>query len=139
MVGTGRLPTADDRLHMPYTNATICEIQRYSDIGTMGAPHSPTEDVTIRGYTIPKGMMVFPVQHTTHYDPAVWKNPAAFDPTNFLDDNGKFVPSPKLIPFSMGKVLSVYILNSARIKSGSMHAIGRCKELLIFNKIRIML
>ena len=37
-----------------------------------------------------------------HNDPKLWKNPEKFKPGRFLDENGKFVKSKYVIPFSMG-------------------------------------
>ena len=36
------------------------------------------------------------------YDRSLWKNPEIFDPEQFLDEQGKFVSSKQVIPFSIG-------------------------------------
>lgn len=37
-----------------------------------------------------------------HNDSARWPEPEKFRPERHLDENGKFVPSPYIIPFSAG-------------------------------------
>ncbi|XP_042859480.1 cytochrome P450 2D4-like, partial [Penaeus japonicus] len=36
-------------------------------------------------------------------DPALWRNPADFDPRNFLDDEGKYKRNEAFMPFGSGK------------------------------------
>ena len=39
---------------------------------------------------------------TLHNDPDIWKEPEKFNPERFLDDQGNFVRSKYVIPFSVG-------------------------------------
>ncbi|XP_068106955.1 cytochrome P450 2F2-like isoform X3 [Hyperolius riggenbachi] len=55
VIGRDRLPRMDDRLNMPYTQAVMHEVQRFSDIAPLNGPHMVTKDVQFRGYFIPKG------------------------------------------------------------------------------------
>lgn len=54
VVGFNRTPSMEDRLQMPYTEAVIHEIQRFGDFVPLALPHRVTQDVQLRGYTIPK-------------------------------------------------------------------------------------
>uniref|UniRef100_A0A8D1HU47 unspecific monooxygenase n=1 Tax=Sus scrofa TaxID=9823 RepID=A0A8D1HU47_PIG len=43
-----------DKSHMPYTDAVVHEIQRYSDLVPTNLPHAVTCDIKFRNYLIPK-------------------------------------------------------------------------------------
>nr|CAD7195135.1 unnamed protein product [Timema douglasi] len=52
VVGRERLPSSDDRIKMPYTDATINEILRFANVAPLAVPHSvliSDRDVTFRG------------------------------------------------------------------------------------------
>ncbi|XP_068106772.1 cytochrome P450 2C8-like isoform X2 [Hyperolius riggenbachi] len=95
-------PSVQDRSRMPYTEAVIQEIQRFSDIVPTGMPHCTTEDVSFRGYNIPKGTDVLPLLTTSLKDPEQFEDPEVFCPARFLDDKSTLKKSPALIPFSTG-------------------------------------
>lgn len=54
VLGRDRKPTMADILEMPYTNAVIHEIQRFSDIVPLAFPHMTYRDMEIHGSFIPK-------------------------------------------------------------------------------------
>ncbi len=56
MLGYDRLPTMDDRDKLPYTHATVHEIQRCANIAPSGVLHETTQPAKLRGYNIPKVM-----------------------------------------------------------------------------------
>ncbi|XP_025031106.1 cytochrome P450 2F3-like isoform X1 [Python bivittatus] len=105
VIGPGRSPAAEDRRKMPYTEAVLHEVQRFSDILPMSLPHAVTRDTHFRGYVIPKGTYIYPLLSTVHYDSEHHASPEQFDPGRFLDSHGRFKRADAFMPFSAGKRL----------------------------------
>ncbi|CAH1790745.1 unnamed protein product, partial [Owenia fusiformis] len=47
--------------------------------------------------------ILIPNLYAVHHDPNTWPNPEKFDPSRFIDEEGKLQNHDKIIPFSMGK------------------------------------
>ncbi|XP_069602818.1 cytochrome P450 2F2-like [Ranitomeya imitator] len=103
VIGREKEPRADDRNHMPYTNAFLHEIQRYSDVIPMGVIRSTTRHVNFHGYDIPKGTDVITMLTTVLRDPSQFEKPEEFNVNHFLDENNKFKKTNAFMPFSAGK------------------------------------
>ncbi|XP_068089313.1 uncharacterized protein [Hyperolius riggenbachi] len=102
VIGTA-LPKLEHKKQMPYTDAVLCEIQRFGDIAPDNLPHATTRDVTLRGYFIPKGTTIIPLLSSVMRDEAHFEKPYEFYPEHFLDADGNFKKNEAFIPFSAGR------------------------------------
>jgi len=103
VIGSDRLITMDDKPNLHYTSAVVNEIQRIANLVPMNVRHTIIRDVTINGYYIPKGTSIIPQLSVVLYDDKIFPNHDKFDPSRFLDKNGKWKRVDELIPFSIGK------------------------------------
>lgn len=89
---------------MEYTMACVNENFRMNSVFTMPLERRVTADAgfEIEGHLIPKGTVVFGLNHVVHHNPAIWGNDHdIFDPDRFLGDGG--VDLKRFLgPFSMG-------------------------------------
>ncbi|KAF8893737.1 cytochrome P450 [Mucidula mucida] len=117
VVGGDRLPTFNDREHLPYVNAVVTELLRWHNVAPLGVPHRALEDGVISGYFVPKGSIIITNLWQMLHDPEVYPDPMHFDPTRHL---GKEVQrDPRHACFGFGRRVcpglhlaeaSVYIL-----------------------------
>ncbi|XP_047470769.1 cytochrome P450 18a1-like [Penaeus chinensis] len=103
VVGRSRMPSLEDQDHLPYTEATICEILRRSSIVPLGTSHATSRDTVLEGYTIPKGATIIPLLYSCHMDPDLWDEPEKFEPTRFLDEEGRVTKPQQFLPFGVGR------------------------------------
>jgi cytochrome P450 len=101
VVGTSRLPTADDRESLPYVNAVVEEAQRWHPIAPMGLPHAVDADDVIDGVRIPKGAYLMPAVWWFTRDPATYHDPEAFKPERYLAPYHE--PSATNVIFGFGR------------------------------------
>ncbi|XP_041484810.1 cytochrome P450 2U1-like [Lytechinus variegatus] len=99
-----RGPRLQDKKSMPYLQATIMEILRIRPVVPMAIPHVTTEEIVLRGYTIPKGAILTPNIWSCHHSAEFWDNPEVFKPDRFLTNDMKSLVDEPLayMPFSCG-------------------------------------
>ncbi|GFR77479.1 cytochrome P450 2U1 [Elysia marginata] len=105
--GGSRLPSVADKAKMNFLHATILEVQRISNVVPLSLLHRVSEDVTVRGYTIPKDTMIKPHLDAVHFDEKIWGDPHNFRPERFLNDKGDVVQSEHFLAFSLGRRMCV--------------------------------
>ena len=104
VIGPERLPTANDRPLLPYTEAVILEVERIATIVPGGLVHRAMEEVELCGYRIPKDAIVMPLLYSLQMDADYWIDPDVFRPERFLSVQGDRVMQHDLfIPFGAGR------------------------------------
>ena len=106
IVGRNRLPRLADKPQLPYTEATLLEVQRLASIVAVNPPHMFSEDTRLLGYDIPKGTLIIANLWAVSHDPSTWSDPEKFIPERFLDEAGSLKPRLELLPFGSGKFSS---------------------------------
>ncbi len=109
VVGRNRQPKLGDKPALPFTCATLMEVQRIATILPLGVVHYSGDDTTIAGYNVPKGCLVVSNLWSIHHDPEVWDKPDEFNPERFLDKDGVVQERDELIPFSIGMFVVVVV------------------------------
>uniref|UniRef100_A0A8D0EKG6 Uncharacterized protein n=1 Tax=Strix occidentalis caurina TaxID=311401 RepID=A0A8D0EKG6_STROC len=102
VLGPSQLICYEDRKELPYTNAVVHEVQRFSNIISVGMPRVCVRNTTLLGFPLKKGTIVLPNIASSLYDPEQWETPRQFNPGHFLDKDGNFVSQEAFLPFSVG-------------------------------------
>ncbi|ESO10629.1 hypothetical protein HELRODRAFT_96929 [Helobdella robusta] len=98
-------PTYDSILQLSFLDMCLNETLRMFPIGVrLETDRQATEDVTINGVLIPKGMVVLIPIYAIHNDPEFWPEPHVFKPERFSPENWNPSTSDPLrfMPFGAG-------------------------------------
>ncbi|CAN1233762.1 Cytochrome P450 CYP82J17 [Linum perenne] len=98
-VGTDRWVDDSDIENLAYLGAVIKETLRMYPPGPLSVPREASEDITIKGYHVPKGTRFFANFWKLHRDPKVWSNPDEYKPERFLTVGQQF----EYLPFGSGR------------------------------------
>ena len=98
-----------DRPQLHLVDAVIFETFRLVSPSPFTPPRLMQKDVTLKGYTIPKGSFVFANTYVVHRNPEVYPDPAQFKLEHFLEADGslKKASQEHFMPF--GKGMSIYL------------------------------
>ncbi|XP_026577542.1 cytochrome P450 2J5-like [Pseudonaja textilis] len=92
----------EDRKKLPYSYAVIHETQRLSSIAFPTHFRLCEIDLNVLDCYIPKGSIVIPDSCSVLLDPKQWETPRQFNPSHFLDQDGKFVFREDFLTFGAG-------------------------------------
>lgn len=104
VIGRKRLPNLNDRCHLPYVEAVLSEILRFSNVAPLGIAHRTMEDVKFYQYHIPKDTVTLVSLYSLNMDKEYWKDPDMFRPERFLNENNEYLQhAEQFFPFGLGK------------------------------------
>ena len=102
VVGVNRL-SVNDKHRLPFLEATVLEILRYSTVLPLAIPHYTERETSVGPYRVPQDTIVFVNLWAINHDERVFKDPFKFDPSRFIDENGEVNRARfSSIPFSTG-------------------------------------
>ncbi|ODM88687.1 Methyl farnesoate epoxidase, partial [Orchesella cincta] len=94
---------------MPYFQAFVLETHRLGNVVPNPIPRTCPKDWRIRGYTIPKGSIIFSNHYSVHMDKEYWGDPKVFRPERFINEKGEFVLDKRVCHFGFGKRICIGI------------------------------
>nr|AFX98060.1 p-coumarate 3-hydroxylase [Cunninghamia lanceolata] len=119
VIGTDRVINETDFANLPYLQCLTKEALRLHPPTPLMLPHKATANVKIGGYDIPKGSNVQVNVWAIARDPAIWKDPLAFRPERFLEEDVDIKGHDyRLLPFGAGRrvcpgaQLGIYLVQS---------------------------
>lgn len=102
VIGPNRLPSLEDKNKLPYTNAFIYEVTRFTEFFPIVPSMECTKETTLHGYKIPAGSLTLLNLYAANRNPNDFENPDEFNPSRYLPSGNK--PRPDLpILFGIGK------------------------------------
>jgi cytochrome P450 len=97
----GRPPALADLPRLPYTEMVVREaIRLYPPAPALA--REPTEDVTIAGYHVPKGSLVYSNTYALQRDGRFFPDPERYDPDRFAPGWEERIPRYAYLPFGGG-------------------------------------
>jgi len=129
----------DYRKETPLLMSFIYEVMRYHTTVPLGVPHSSPCQVTVEGYTIPKGTPVFANIYACHHDEKAWApDPHSFRPERHVADDGSIKINSSFMPFGVGNrrcigdtlaMAEIYIFTASLIRQFKLYSAGKLPQL----------
>ncbi|CAN1767455.1 Cytochrome P450 CYP82J17 [Linum perenne] len=101
-----RIVQDSDLENLTYLHAVIRETLRMNPAGPISVPRVASEDITIRGYHVPKGTRFFANFWKLHRNPEIFTEPNEFRPERFHDKEVKvdiYGRDFEYLPFGTGR------------------------------------
>ncbi|KAI0310499.1 putative CyP450 monooxygenase [Amylostereum chailletii] len=105
VVGRHRLPTFEDRAHLPYVEALCREVFRWNLATPLGMPRKVIDDDEYDGFLIPGGCTIIFNTWAILHDPDVYTEPDSFMPERFLTKEGSLIVDDAQPAFGFGRRL----------------------------------
>ena len=93
--------TFEDLPNLPYSEQVIKETLRLFPTAP-GVSRSPTHDLELGGYTVPKDAFMQISIYAMHHSNRYWQEPEAFRPERFAPEAEKLIPHYAYLPFGGG-------------------------------------
>ncbi|KEP46342.1 cytochrome P450 family protein [Rhizoctonia solani 123E] len=118
-IGT-RLPEVADLESLSYVRCIIKEVLRWRLTLPLAVPHASIQDDTYKGYFIPKGAIV-----AISNNPAVYPDPACFNPDRFLDPSVPDAPAfgygRRICPGLFYSEATLFIVAASMLSAFNIH------------------
>ncbi|KAH0874970.1 hypothetical protein HID58_072332 [Brassica napus] len=102
-IGEDRLIDEPDLAELPYLQNVVSETFRLFPVAPLLVPRTPTKDMKIGGYDVPRDTIVLVNAWAIHRDPKLWDDPERFVPERCNNVGGSENYANKLMPFGNGR------------------------------------
>ncbi|XP_010548445.1 PREDICTED: cytochrome P450 81F3-like [Tarenaya hassleriana] len=103
-IGQDHLIDEPDIDNLPYLQNVVSETFRLYPAAPLLVPRSPTENIKIGGYDVPRDTIVLVNAWTIHRDPELWTDPEKFEPERFRNRcGGGEADVHRIMPFGNGR------------------------------------
>ena len=103
-IGEDRLIDEPDLAELPYLQNVVSETFRLFPVAPLLVPRTPTKDMKIGGYDVPRDTIVLVNAWAIHRDPKLWDDPERFVPERCNNVGGSENYANKLMPFGNGRM-----------------------------------
>ncbi|KAG5310534.1 CP305 protein, partial [Acromyrmex insinuator] len=103
VIGSHRFPKLEDKIKMPFTEATITECQRLFNVIPIIGPRRVLKDTILGNYKISKNTTVLLNMYSNNINPDFFPDPISFRPERHINENGVYQQHENIILFGKGK------------------------------------